>query len=406
MKIVHINLFDQEGGAARIANDIGRAAQEAGHDVYTFAHRAQVTDNPRVISLPFDSAAYFKNLLMKQQNNGLFDLYSTALVKVLNHSIFHEADIIHLHCINAGYFSYFLLPFLAAKKLVWTFHDPLVFTAQCLYPHHCDQWQNDFCAECPKDRQQPTTVLAPRRENVQKLKHDIFQLAPVTVVAPSQWMYDNVRASFLRDVDTRLIYNGIDIQQFKPQNRYEVRSILKLPRDKKIILFAAHGGLNNSMKGGGHLINALNILHENYPGCTLLHIGTVDKKILECLKMPNIGLPFIADSAELAKYYTAADVFVSTSLTESFGLTVCEAMACGTPVVAFATGGIAEIVVDKETGLLVKPQNAEQLAEGLKIILNDNGLRDQYGDTARQRVVEKFNVNRMTQAYLECYNSL
>ncbi len=239
MRILHVNLFDCQGGAAQVAQTLMNGMAARGHDVHIFAHHKTGND-PRVIALPFPDRQWQKDLLAKQRRQGLMDLYSAALLNVLEHPLFEQADILHLHCINQGYFSYLLMPFLAVKPLVWTLHDPLAFTAGCLNTDFCDGWKTRSCSNCPLDRRNGGRP----RQLLQNIKSGLYKLTDFTVVCPSAWLEKQARESILPNRDIRLIYNGIDTDLFKPGERTELRSKLNLPGDKNIIMFAAHGGFN------------------------------------------------------------------------------------------------------------------------------------------------------------------
>ncbi|MBP2629114.1 MAG: glycosyl transferase group 1, partial [Firmicutes bacterium] len=114
LRVVHVNLFDAKGGAARIAWQIMNSMTAQGHDVHIFAQH-KTTNDPRVIPIAVPQTGWQKTLLQQQAQQGLFDLYSAALLGVIQHPLFEQADLVHLHCINGGYFSFLLLPFLAAK---------------------------------------------------------------------------------------------------------------------------------------------------------------------------------------------------------------------------------------------------------------------------------------------------
>lgn len=403
MRVVHVNLLDAKGGAARIAWQIMNSMTDQGHDVHIFAHH-KTTSDPRVIPIDTPQAGWQSMLLRQQAQQGLFDLYSASLLSVLNHPLFEQADIVHLHCINGGYFSFLLLPFLAAKPLVWTLHDPLPFTAGCYNTDNCRAWQNDWCAACPYDSQGGGRQF--QRELVQLIKGSIYKIAKFTVVCPSEWLGEQARASILRDHSIKVIHNGIDIDAFCPGDRLALRAKIGLPAEKKIIMFAAHGGFNDQRKGGRYLIEALNKIHVRYPDLLLLNIGTSDNSVLEELTIPHIDVPFIDDQRRLAEYYCAADLYISPALAEVFGLTVCEAQACGTPVVAFATGGIPEIIVHQQTGYLADRGSSDALACGISYFLDDDDARRRAGEAARQRAVNKFSVKRMVDDYEELYHEM
>lgn len=402
LRVVHINLYDIHGGAARISWTLMEYMTRQGHDVNIFAHHKASQDS-RVVSIPPVQTRWQKKLLAQQTQQGLFDLYSVALWGVIGHPLFEQADIIHLHCINGGYFSFFLLPFLTAKPTIWTLHDPLAFTAGCLYTDFCNGWKENGCADCPQDAGIGST---PQRELIQRIKEDIYKVAKFTAVCPSVWLENQAKQSILQEHDTRLIYNGVDIDRFKPGHRLELRTKLGLPTDKKMIMFAAHGGFNSGLKGGKLLCEALVTLHKDYPDVVLLNIGTVDNSMLRGLLIQRIDIPFITDSQLLSEYYAAADIFVSPSLVENLSLAVCEASACGTPVVAFAVGGTPEIIIHKETGYLAKGGDSEDLALGIAYFLDNEHLRQQAGDGARKRVVEKFSASRMVEEYLSLYEEI
>ena len=402
MRIVHINLFDAMGGAASTAWTLMNQMTKE-HEVHIFSHH-KTTDDPRVIPLTFPQTGWQKKLLQEQSRQGLFDVYSAALLKVLEHPLFEQADILHLHCINGGYFSFLLLPFLTAKPTVWTLHDPLPFTGGCYNTDECNGWQHDWCSNCPLDGK--GTLVKPQRELMQLLKASIYKIADFTVVCPSQWIKRQVTTSILKNHDVRLIPYGIDIEMFCPGNKREIRAKLKLPVEQQIIMFAAHGGLNDTRKGGKFLIEALQKLHDRYPDLLLLNIGTIDQSIAAQLPVKRIDLPFINDQERLADYYRAADVFIAPSMAENVGLTVIESSACGTPVVAFATGGIQEVLIHEQTGYLAERGNSSELAAGIAYFLDDADARRQVGIAARRSVVERFSNPRMVDDYIHLYEEI
>lgn len=400
VRVVHINLFDRHGGAARISWTLMNDMTEMGHDTAIFAHR-KVSQDSRVISIPFLPTKWQKRLLDQQSKQGLFDLYSAALLKVLNHPLFEQADIVHLHCINGRYFSFLLLPFLASKPMVWTLHDSLAFTADCLFTDVCHGWKKDWCAVCPLEKDSRM-----QREIVQHIKSLMYKVANFTAVCPSRWLFKQAQESILQEKDIRLIYNGVAVDIFKPGNKLELRLKLGLPINKKIILFVAHGGFSNESKGGKFLCEALLKLYTQYPDIMLLTIGAYSESDLDDFPIPHVDIPFIDNQQLLAEYYAAVDLYVSPTLTEVFGLTICEAMASGTPVVAFAVGGIPEIIIHEENGYLVERENVGELICGISYFLENEEKRQLAGKAARQRVIQQFNDKQMVTDYINLYEEL
>jgi protein O-GlcNAc transferase len=402
VRVVHINLFDRYGGAARISWTLMEYMTEMGHDTAIFAHRKTSQDS-RVIPIPFLQTRWQKKLLDQQSQQGLFDLYSAALLKVLTHPLFEQADIIHLHCINEKYFSFLLLPFLASKPMVWTLHDSLAFTADCLFTDFCHGWKNDWCAACPLDVEKNSGM---QREVVQLIKSLMYKVSNFTVVCPSAWLAQQAKESILQEKDIRLIYNGVAVDVFKPGNKAELRLKLGLPMDKKIILFVAHGGFSNESKGGKFLCEALLELYKQYPDIMLLTIGACSESVLVDFPIFYVDIPFIDNQQLLAEYYAGVDLYVSPTLTEVFGLTICEAMASGTPVVAFAVGGIPEIIIHKENGYLAERANVGELIRGMSYFLGNEEVRKRAGKAARLRVIQQFNDKNMVADYLSLYEEL
>lgn len=402
MRIAHINLFDFQGGAAKIAEDIIAASDSLGHESVRFVHRPMRLD-ARTIPLPLLGGPYQK-FLEAPQNIRIPHIHGTALLPLLIHPAYVSADIIHLHCINGGYFSYLLLPFLAMKPLVWTMHDTLAVTANCLQAQYCEKWKEDGCCDCPLDAATRKPTGMDTRNLLQKTKEKVLHSCHFTAVAPSKWIEGLLRESVFMCQDIRMIHNGIHTDIFCPQDKVKARQLLNLPLDKKIILFAAHGGLQNDFKGGKYLLEALRFAAQENEQWFLLEVGASG----EPAKYPVDGLamPYIEDEKLLALYYAAADVIVSTSLSESFGLTVCEAQACGIPTVAFAVGGIVEIVEHEKTGFLVNVGDVKALYNRLKIILDSPYIAAQFSINARKRAEHLFSVTMMGDKYMQLYHEI
>jgi len=403
LKVAHINLFDYQGGAAKLAWTIMESMTAFGHDVRIFAHR-KTTQDERIIPIPFPAAWWQKDALAEQQKQGLFDVYSAALLGVLQHPFFQEADVLHLHCINGNYVSFLLLPFLTElKPTVWTLHDPMAFTGGCYHTDYCNHWTDMACQQCPLDQAAPGRL---QRTAVQQLKTAVYRLTDFVLASPSQWLKTQAEQSILRGHDVRLIRNGVDVDIFHPGNRTALRTKLGLPADKKILMFAAHGGFNERRKGGQFLIQALTALHSRYPDLVLLNIGTYDQTALAGLPTARIDIPFVNDQRLLAEYYAASDLFASPSLSENLSLTICEAMACGTPVIAFPAGGTPEVVSHRQNGYLARMNDSGDLADGIAFFLEDPARLERAGQAARLQIVDHFNVRKMVAEYTALYEEL
>jgi glycosyltransferase involved in cell wall biosynthesis len=192
---------------------------------------------------------------------------------------------------------------------------------------------------------------------------------------------------------SRVIPHGVDLEIYHPGDKLKARRRLGLPENEKIILMVANGFRNNPWKDFELARKALSLLSTKNPGekITVLAIG--DSLPAEHLhNIPIHFVPYIHDKTELAQYYQAADLLLSTSRVEVWGLAISEALACGTPVVATAVGGIPEQITSyfdignrKVNGILTAPGDVNGLAEALSRLLNNASLQKELGLNAGQR---------------------
>lgn len=282
--------------------------------------------------------------------SGCFSLFVT--MTMIRKISTYKPNIIQLHNIHGGYINIPLLFNYIRKnkiKLVWTFHDCWPFTGHC--PHFdmigCDKWK--FCCEnCPQYKEYPMSIHD-NSKIMYKMKRKWFtSVDDLTIVTPSRWLSDIVKQSFFKKYPVEVINNGIDLAVFKP-----VRSELKKEYNcisKYVVLGVAFGW--NEKKGLDVFIELSKHLQESK--YQIILVGT-DEKTDVGLPDNIISVHRTESQAELAEIYTAADVFVNPTREENYPTVNMEAIACGTPVVTFNTGGSREIlnetcgsVVDKD----------------------------------------------------------
>ena len=206
----------------------------------------------------------------------------------------------------------------------------------------------------------------------------------------------------LKDKGLDVIYNGIDTDIFRPQDKQKCRQELGLPQDKKIVLIVAKGASSNPWKGGNYAQWAINALKAD-SRAFFVDLGGNTNRSENGLK--TVG--FTANNEVLAKYYSAADMLLYPSLADNCPLVILEAMACGLPIVTFHTGGIPELVEHKINGYIAGYKDSEELKKGLNYMID---LPDQEIEKMRQYSVAKirsgFTVEKMTEKYLELYQKL
>ena len=314
-----------------------------------------------------------------------------------------ECDVVNMHWV-ADLLDYRTLPRLAARvPVVWTFHDMNPFTGGCHYSGACARFC-ESCGSCP----QLATSSGERdmTHRILKRKLGILKRVPrhrLAVVCPSAWLAREARSSALfRDFEVRVIPNGLDLQQYQPADPAEARARLGLPAKARIVLFVADQ-IEDRRKGLAQLLEAFGGVRD-VPNLLLVTLGQGRSPVLADLPCRHLGA--LHDPALLAAAYSAADVFAIPSLQDNLPNTILESMACGTPVVGFATGGVGEAIADGQTGLLAPVGDAPALGTALRRLLEDDRLRRQMAGEARARVEKEYTVRLQALRYAALYHEL
>lgn len=402
MKILHINTSFGQGGAALLMDLIAKNTSKITNveNYFIFGEKPK-EKNANFYWFPDDKKYLLgqqklKRILWEHGFLYLYIPYSSLLVK---HTKEISPDIIHLHNIHGGYFQTNLLPKLSKiAPVVWTFHDMFPITGHCAHSFECEEWKTG-CENCENLDICPS-IKKDRTKFLWKYKNKIFNSANFTIVTPSLWLKKCVEESFLKNKDIRLIYNGIDLENFTKTDKSEARKALELPENKKIVLFSANGGVKNPFKGGEFVFQAFEKLKDREDIIFLNIGGNIGQK---SENWQDFG--YVKDPKTMAKLYSASDVYLFPTLAETFGMTVVEAMSCGLPVVTFETGGVPEIVENGKSGFVVEYKNGEKLVSALEKLLDNNELREKIAENAAN-ASKKFSSERMAIEYLRLYEEL
>ena len=336
---------------------------------------------------------------------GLNDIHRVGAFWIKKHPFYQQADILNFHVLHSKFFNYLAIPFLTKEKpAVWTFHDMWSFTGHCAYSYDCNRWKTG-CGRCPSPEEFPSV----RRDMTAiewKLKHWVARHARLHIAAQSHWVVDMVKQSLFQELPVSRIPSGLDTNLYQPCDPEQCRSILGIPPNKKILMFGAVN-LEDVRKGGDLLLQALRQLPASLKKEVLLiTIGEGGKKLSQAIDMEMLHYGYTSSDQLKVILYSAADIFVFPSRLETFGIVLQESMACGTPLVAFKTGGVPDVVRPGITGYLAKTEDPRDFCQGIVKLLEDQHLREQMGRHCRAISVQEYSLERYAQKYLEVYHEL
>ncbi len=417
MKIVIVNNADINGGAARAAYALTKSLQKKniqtemfvqskfGNDSFVNTVDTNIFSSANtILRKAFDFAAI--NFFTKQERGRFsFPIFGKNISK---NKIIKDADILHLHWLNEGFFSLNTFRKIAElqKPIVWTLHDMWAFTGGCHYDGECGKYKMR-CDNCPSlkipsDGDASSTIFARKLEIYKSLK--------LTVVTCSSWLAEEARKSvLLSNADIRVIPNPIDTNVFRPLNKISAKKFFNLPTDKLHILFATMT-VKETRKGFEYFKTAINKLPKLDNSLTdkieLTVMGAADKKLFDNFPFKVNSLGRLSGDTEIVNCYNSADIFVAPSLQDNLPNTVMEAMACGVPTVAFNIGGIPDMIEHKINGYLAEKFSTDDLATGINLLLKNSGLRNKFGVASRENVLKNFNEVRISDKYIELYKSL
>ncbi len=400
-KLLQIAVECNTGSTGTIAEAIGNIAINNGWESYIAYGRFYKPSNSHTYKIESKWGVYIHGLLTR-----LFDRHGKgsllATKKLIKYIETIKPDIIHLHHLHGYYINIrTLFDYLSLSNIpvVWTFHDCWSFTGHCAHFDYvcCNKWQTE-CFICPQKKEYPASYLFDRSKKNYKEKKVLFNsVQNMTIVPVSYWLGDMVKKSFLKKYSIKVIQNGIDINIFSPQiNNQIIKSKYKIS-DKFVILGVASTW--SRRKGLEEFIKLENIIDND---SKIILVGLNDKQ-LKSLPSNIIGIKRTQNVKELAELYSTTDVFVNPTFEDTFPTTNLEALACGTPVITYRTGGSIE-AVSKDTGIIVEKGNVEQLLQAIKTIQNKG--KNYYSAKCRERAVNLFDKNERFKEYLYLYDDL
>lgn len=319
-----------------------------------------------------------------------------------------KPDILHCHNLHGGYFDLRQLPQLAQEiPLLLTLHDAWALSGHCAFSFDCDRWKTG-CGACPDLTIDPPLVRDGTAYNWLR-KKGIYARSRFYLATPSRWLMGKVMNSMLTPgiIESRVIYHGVDLTIYKPEDVSHVRRQLAIPGEATVILFSANGIRKNSAKDYLAMRKAIALVAARSPHKHHLFFAVGEDAPLEKIGQAEIRfIPFQRNPRDVARYCQAADLYIHAAKSEVWGRSITEALACGTPVVATAVGGIPEQIKDGETGFLVPKGDAEAMADKMLAIIGDKSLRQRMGERASEDVRKRFNLERHADDYLHWYGEI
>ena len=445
-RILHVNSHDIAGGAEKMALELTRGCRNAGHKAWLAVGTKrsdcedvlQISDHPHAVwprfmlSLsellePHSAKSKIAKRIHKRLRRiphpvMLWDRWrGHDVIRYPGTSILLDVppepvDIVHCHNLHAGYFDLHFLPRLSQRvPVVLSLHDEWILTGHCAYTLGCERWRSG-CGSCPD-----LDVYPPIRRDATatnwKIKHKIYNDSKLFVTTASQWLMSRAHQSMLASgiVSSKVIPYAIDLTIFHQGDQNKARGALGLPSDSTVLFASASNIRSNQFKDFETIKKAVQKLSTQVTAKNLILIALGSDGPSEKFGRAEIKfVPFQKDPETVAKYYQAADLFLHAAHSEAWGLTITEALACGTPVIATAVGGISEQIRcldtghanDRATGILVPPRDSDAMARATVRLLSDADLRQQMSDNAAHDAQLRFGLERYVAEYLQWYGDV
>lgn len=419
MKVTLINTSDAGGGAPAACMRLLKALEQKQVNVWMLVQEKK-TGEPRVTSV---SVGFFGKMSarfnffyerlpfiwFKARSREVRFAFSPANAgtDISRQAIVSDADVLHLHWTNAGFLSINNIERLlqTGKPIVWTLHDMWTFTGGCHYAGDCDHFTAK-CGNCWMLRDPGEDDLS---HSGWLKKAGMYKAAKnIVFVTCSNWLAGVAKtSSLLKDFRIEAIPNPIDTTIFSPGDKLKAREKWNIDPNQKIILFGAANILDRR-KGITHLVEALNELKEKYPD--LSDVGTVifgKNKSFDTNLLPFkvYEMNIISSQQDMALLYNLADVYVTPAIEDNLPNTVMEALACGTPVVAFNTGGIPDMVDHLQNGYLAEFKSKRDFAAGIHYVLTSD-KKNELSANARKKVLDNFTNDIVAEKYIAVYQSI
>jgi glycosyltransferase involved in cell wall biosynthesis len=401
--LLQINAVANTGSTGRIAEEIGKLALQQGWSSYLAYGRKAESSQLQLIRVGGKLSVLLHVLVTRLfDRHGFGSKYATRrLIKTVRRI---KPDVIHLHNLHGYYLNVrALFRFLSSAGIpvVWTLHDCWPLTGRCTHfaCAACSKWTT-ACCRCPQKGRYPKSLFLDRSKSSYRQKRQLFTgVKGMTVVPVSRWLGEVVGQSFLRGSPVRVILNGIDTDAFSPQPvRAGAAKKYGLEEGKLVALGVA--GTWSDRKGLNDFAELNKMLDHSRQQIALVGLS---KRQIKNLPEGIVGIERTENVRELAELYSIAAVFLNPTWEDTFPTTNLEALACGTPVVTYRTGGSVE-AVSEDTGAVVEQGDVEGLYRALQAV-QEKG-KAFYAPRCRQRALSLYDRQDRFKEYMALYDQL
>jgi glycosyltransferase involved in cell wall biosynthesis len=411
MKIVHLSTYTAEGGAGIATLRIHKKLLEKGIHSDLLVYRSSDRSLPNVTEVKKSFLYKIKESLFYRLDNYLFkkkirpgaqqfSFNRFQRVSVYDHPLIKQADIVCLYWVAAN----FLTPEQIGKinkPMIWRLSDKWAFTGGCHYSGDCKKYE-EHCGRCPQlitNEEKDFTWFGLEKKN------EAWKNKNITVVAPSNWIAEAAgKSTILKNKPIVRVATGVDHNVFKPINKIQAREVLNIPLSSKVILFGANNALESTYKGGIFFRKMVEQLADK--DYIFLLFGS-DKNRHSDVVYKNVRfLGVLREENDLCRAYNAADIFICPSIEDNLPNTVLEAMACGTPCIAFKnSGGVVDAIDHKENGYLAEFKSVDDLINGISWV-SQNNIDGKLSRRARQKILDEFTLEKQVNSLISIYRSI
>ena len=367
MKYLFINVTAGAGSTGKLVEKACRELMAQGHECrIAYGREAKNCDGIPLLPIGTPGDCRRHALLHRFRGTGGFGSQK-ATARFLEQVKAYDPDVIWLHNLHGYYINIELLfGYLrnCGKQIIWTLHDCWAFTGNCPYFTYvgCDRWRTG-CGNCPQKDKYPQTCRDATKENFARKKELFTGIPNLSIQVPSKWLAGLVSQSFLKDYPLELVPNTVDTSIFHPT---ESDLVSRWHLENKFVVLGA-ANIWEPRKGLQDFITLSSLLPDS---CQIVLVG-IPRNLQKKLPKNILALPRTKDQRELAQWYTLADVYVSPSVEETFGMTVLEAACCGTTPIVYQNTACQEVA--QAHGGICVDQGPEHLAKAILALQKEAG---------------------------------